>query len=45
MNACPKRLRREKDSAMLLEDTDRSVEPGSTVFRILGFNDKITFTY
>ena len=29
---------------MLLEDTDRSVEPGATVFRILGFHDKITFT-
>ena len=29
---------------MLLEDTDCYVEPGTMVFRILGFHDKITFT-
>ena len=29
---------------MLLEDTDCSVEPGTTVFRILGLHDKFTFT-
>ena len=28
---------------MLLEDTDCSVEPGTTVFRILGIHDKFTF--
>jgi len=44
MNACPKCLRRSKDSAMLLEDTDCSIEPGTTVFHILGLHDKFTFT-
>jgi hypothetical protein len=43
MNACPKCLCRAKDSAMLLEDTDGSVEPGTTVYRILGLHDKFTF--
>jgi len=44
MNACPKCLRCAKDSAMLLEDIDCSVEPGTTVSRILGLHDKFTFT-
>jgi hypothetical protein len=45
MNACSKCLGRAEDSVMLLEDTDGSVEPGTTVFRILGLHDKFAFIY
>jgi hypothetical protein len=45
MDIRAKSLRRMEYSAVLLEDGNRPVEPGTMAIRILGPHDRITFTY